>query len=55
MGDNTVLMVLFTYFKYWTQVLVLDCKGLIEAKKIKKGRYTTQWDEKDQMLVAKIA
>ena len=29
------------------------CKGLIEAKKIKKGRYTTQWDEKDQMLVAK--
>ena len=30
------------------------CKGLIEAKKIKKGRYTTQWDEKDQMLIAKI-
>jgi hypothetical protein len=30
------------------------CKGLIEAKKIKKGRYTTQWDEKDSMLVAKI-
>jgi len=29
------------------------CKGLLEAKKIKKGRYTTQWDEKDQMLVAK--
>ena len=25
------------------------CKGLIEAKKIKKGRYTTQWDEKDQI------
>jgi hypothetical protein len=31
------------------------CKGLIEAKKIKKGRYTTQWDDKDQMLIAKIA
>jgi hypothetical protein len=29
------------------------CKGLIEAKKIKKGRYTTQWDEKAQMLIAK--
>lgn len=31
------------------------CKGLIEAKKIKKGRYTTQWDEKDQMLIARVA
>ena len=30
------------------------CKGLIEAKKIKKGRYTTQWLEKDEMLIAKI-
>ena len=30
------------------------CRALIEAKKIKKGRYSTQWDEKDQMLVAKI-
>jgi hypothetical protein len=31
------------------------CKSLIEAKKIKKGRYTVQWDEKDQMLIAKVA
>jgi hypothetical protein len=31
------------------------CRGLIEAKKIKKGRYTAQWDEKGQMLVAKVA
>ena len=30
------------------------CKGLIEAKKIKKGRYATVWIEKDEMLVAKI-
>lgn len=30
------------------------CRGMIEAKKIKKGRYSTQWDEKDQMLIAKI-
>jgi hypothetical protein len=31
------------------------CKALLEAKKIKKGRYTVQWDEKDQMIVAKVA
>lgn len=30
------------------------CKGLIEAKKIKKGRYTAQWDEKDQMVIARV-
>ena len=30
------------------------CRGLIEAKKIKKGRYPVQWDEKDQMFIAKV-
>jgi hypothetical protein len=30
------------------------CRGLIEAKKIKKGRYPVQWDEKDQMAIAKV-
>jgi len=30
-------------------------KTLIEAKKIKKGRYSTSFDEKNQMLIAKVA
>lgn len=30
------------------------CKTFIEAKQIKKGRYTSQWDEKNQMLVARV-
>lgn len=30
-------------------------KSLIEAKKIKSGRYTTSFDEKNAMLIAKVA
>ena len=30
------------------------CKGLIETKKIMKGRYTTQFDEKNHMLIARL-
>ncbi len=30
------------------------CKTLIEAKKVKPGRYTTQFDEKTQMLMAAV-
>ncbi len=31
------------------------CKALIEAKKVKPGRYTTQFDEKAQMLMAAVS
>lgn len=30
------------------------CKTFIEAKKIKKGRYSTTWDEKNSMLIARV-
>jgi hypothetical protein len=30
------------------------CKALIEPKKVKPGRYTTQYDEKTQMLMAAV-
>ena len=32
----------------------LYCKTLLEAKKVKKGRYSTQFDEKSQMLVSRL-
>ncbi len=32
----------------------LYCKTLLEAKKVKKGRYTTQFDEKNQMLISRV-
>ena len=30
-------------------------KAILEIKKIKPGRYTTSWDEKNQMLIARVA
>lgn len=30
-------------------------KALIEAKKLKKGRYTSTFDEKNQMLIARLS
>lgn|GEM_PF-5816928 len=30
-------------------------KSIIEAKKVKPGRYGTSWDEKNQMLIAKVS
>ena len=32
----------------------LYCKRLIETKKVRKGRYTTQFDEKSQMIIARV-
>ncbi|MGI0013661.1 MAG: hypothetical protein ACREBU_09500 [Nitrososphaera sp.] len=33
----------------------LYCKTLLDVKKVKKGRYMTQFDEKSQMLIARVA
>jgi len=30
-------------------------KSLIEAKKVKQGRYSTSFDERNQVLIAKVA
>lgn len=32
----------------------LNCKSLLEAKKVKKGRYQTQFDQKNQMSIARV-
>jgi hypothetical protein len=32
----------------------LYCKSLLETKKVKKGRYQTQFDEKNQMVIARV-